>query len=128
MAIPVFGRWISPRFGFSPEMWILTVENGEVVFKEKISMVGFTLFQWFKKLSSSGVNTLICGGIDEFCCRQLEGIGISIIPEVSGEVDETVDLFLRGRLRPGLRGCNKEFRGGRRRKGRFSGPPWVKDE
>ena len=128
VAIPIFNKWISPRFGFSPEMWILTIENGEVIFQERIYMVGYTLHQWLSKFSSSGVNTLICGGIDEYCCRKLEGLGISIIAEVTGDANETIDLFLRGELQPGFRGCRKKFRAHRRRRGEFPELSWIKDK
>ena len=128
VAIPIFNKWISPRFGFSPELLILTIEKGEVIFQERIYMVGYTLPQWLRKLSLSGVNTLICGGIDKYCSRQLEGLGISIIPDITADANETIDLFLRGELQPGFRGCRKKIRAHRRRRGELSGPPWIKDE
>jgi len=127
VAIPVFGRWISPRFGFSPEMWILTIEGGELILKERLSMVGLTLPQWFNRLSSLGIDTLICGGIDGFCYRQLKALGISVIHEIVGDADETIDLFLKGKLQPGFRGCRKRFMHHGRRRAKFSGPPWIED-
>ena len=127
VAIPLFGNWISPRFGFSPEMWILTIEKGEVVSQERISMDGLALPQWFNRLSSLGVDTVICGGIDGFCHRQLENLGISVIPEIAGEANEALSLFLNGKLQPGFRAYK---RGGRerKRKGMFFRPPWMEGE
>ena len=128
VAIPLFGNWISPRFGFSPEMWIITIENGEVVSQERIFMAGLALPQWFTQLSSLQVNTLICGGIDGFCHRQLDNLGISIIPEIAGEARMALNLFLNGKLEPGCRICGRRRSGYRGRRGRFFGPPWVIDD
>jgi len=125
VAIPLFGVWISPRFGFSPEMWILTIENREVVSHKTISMAGLALSQWFNQLSSLGVDTLICGGIDGFCHRQLEDLGISIISEIAGEANDALNLFLNGKLQPGFRLCGRKRRGFKRNQDGFFGPPWM---
>ena len=37
VAIPIFGNRISPRFDFSPEIWIIEVERGEVVSQGKVT-------------------------------------------------------------------------------------------
>ena len=34
IAIPILGSRVSPRFDFSPEVWIIDVERGEVVGKK----------------------------------------------------------------------------------------------
>ncbi len=128
VAIPLFGVWISPRFGFSPEMWILTIEDGEVLSRKTISMAGLALSQWFNQLASLGVDTLICGGIDGFCHRQLEDLGISVIPEIAGEASDALSLFLDGNLQPGVRLCRRKRMGFKDKKGRFFGPPWMMDD
>jgi predicted Fe-Mo cluster-binding NifX family protein len=128
VAIPLFGNWISPRFGFSPEMWILTIEDGKVISQKTISMDGLALPQWFDQLASLGIDTLICGGIDGFCHHQLKSLGISVIPEIAGEASEALSLFLNGELEPGFRICRGRGRGLRGGKGKFFGPPWVMDD
>ena len=125
IAIPLFGNWISPRFGFSPEMWILEAEGGEVISQEKISMAGLVLSQWFSRLSSLGVETVICGGIDGFCRRQLENLGICVVHEIAGEAGDALKLFLDDKLQPGFRICRRRGRGFKEGKGRFFEPPWA---
>ena len=127
VAIPLFGNWISPRFGFSQEMWILTIEDGKVISQRTISMAGLALPQWFNQLSSLGIDTLICGGIDGFCYRQLENLEISVIPEIAGEANEALNLFLNGQLQSGFKICKRKGRGFRERKGRFFRTPWAMD-
>ena len=45
VAIPLFRNRISPRFDFSPELWIITVENGEVVHQDKLQTTHLNLLQ-----------------------------------------------------------------------------------
>jgi predicted Fe-Mo cluster-binding NifX family protein len=121
VAIPLFGNRISPRFDFSPEILIITLENKEVVDREKVPISHLNLPQRLDQLAASGVKKIICGGIDGFCLQQLGNKGIDVVSNVVGEAEVAFDLFLKGRLRPGF--CCE------RRKGRGvcswkNGPPW----
>jgi predicted Fe-Mo cluster-binding NifX family protein len=102
IAIPIFGNRISPRFDFSPEMWIINVEGGRVVQQEKLPTAHLNLPQRLEQITSNGVNQLICGGIDGFCQNQLGGRGIDIVQDVMGDAEIVFDLFMKGRLQPGL--------------------------
>ena len=102
IAIPIFGNRISPRFDFSPEMWIIEVEGKEVVRQEKLPTANLNLPQRLEQITSNGVNQLICGGIDGFCQTQLGSRGIDVVQDVIGDAEIVFDLFMRGRLRPGL--------------------------
>jgi predicted Fe-Mo cluster-binding NifX family protein len=109
VAIPVFGKRISPRFEFSPEVWIVEVERGRVVGQEKLSTARLNLSQRLEKVTLNGLDKLICGGIDPFSRTQLGTRGIDVIQDVIGEAEIVIDLFMRGRLRPGL--CCERRRG-----------------
>ena len=111
IAIPIYGNRISPRFDFSPEMWIIDVEEGEVVRREKLPTAHLNLPQRLEQITSNGVDKVICGGIDSFCQNQLGSRGIDIVQDVMGDAEIVFDLFMRGKLRPGLC-CGG--RGGRR--------------
>jgi predicted Fe-Mo cluster-binding NifX family protein len=118
VAIPLFKDRISPRFDFSPEIWIVELDNGEVVNQEKWPIDTFDLQQRIDQLTSKGVHKIICGGIDSFCIDQLGNRGIDVIHNVAGEAGKALNLFIRGVLRPGSY-CN-----GRRGRG-FC--PWRRD-
>jgi predicted Fe-Mo cluster-binding NifX family protein len=102
IAIPIFGNRISPRFDFSPEMWIIDVEGREVVRQEKLPTANLNLPQRLEQITSNGVDKVICGGIDGFCQSQLGSRGIDVVQDVIGDAEIVFDLFMRGRLRPGL--------------------------
>jgi predicted Fe-Mo cluster-binding NifX family protein len=123
IAIPIFGNRISPRFDFSPEMWVIQVERGEVVGQEKLSTSNLNLLQRLEQVTSNGVDKIICGGIDGFSRNQLGSRGIDVVQDVIGDVEVVFDLFMRGKLRPGF--CcerrSKRFCGWKK------GPPWKED-
>ncbi len=102
IAIPLFGARISPRFDFSPEIRIITVEDGKVVRQENFPVAHLNLTQRLDQLTSNGVDKVICGGIDGFCLNQLGSKGIEVVHNVAGEAEIASDLFMKGRLRPGF--------------------------
>jgi predicted Fe-Mo cluster-binding NifX family protein len=109
IAIPIYENRISPRFDFSPEIWIVEVERGEVVGEEKISTANLNIPQRLEQVTLNGVDKLICGGIDPFSRNQLGIRGIEVVQDVIGDAEIVFDLFIRGRLRPGL--CCEKRRG-----------------
>jgi predicted Fe-Mo cluster-binding NifX family protein len=121
VGIPLFKDRISPRFDVCPEIWIIELNNGEVVNQEKCPTVSFNLQQRLYQLTSRRVDKVICGGIDSFCIDHLGNMGIDVIHNVAGDAAEAVTLFIRGVLRPGFYCNGKRGRGfgGWRR-----GAPW----
>lgn len=115
VAISLFGPLVSPRFGYSPEMILVTIEGGEIVSQERLYTRGLNIPHLLNHLSASKVDAVICGGIDDFCYRQLASRGISIVPNVVGDAERALEFFLRGKLRPhtDCRRRGKRFCGGR---------------
>jgi predicted Fe-Mo cluster-binding NifX family protein len=102
IAIPIFENRISPRFDFSPEMWVIEVKKGKVVGQEKFSTANLNLPQRLEQITSNGVNKVICGGIDGLSRDQLGSRGIDVVQDVTGDADIVFDLFMRGKLRSGF--------------------------
>ncbi len=102
IAIPLFGNRISPRFDYSPELWVITVEQGEVIFQEKLPITNLNLPQRLSQLTSMGVDHLICGGIDGYCLNHLGRNGIGVLYNIVGEAEVAFQLFIEGKLSPGI--------------------------
>jgi predicted Fe-Mo cluster-binding NifX family protein len=111
IAIPLFGNRISPRFEFSPEIWIIELNDGEVQSEERFPTNNLSLPQRLDQLALNGVNKIICGGIDGFSLNLLGSRGIDVIHNVVGEAQKGFNLFLRGLLRPGFC-CDRRGRRG----------------
>jgi len=128
IAISLFGPFVSPRFGYSPEMVLVTAEGGKIVSRERLYTGGLSIPHLINHLSTSNVDAVICGGIDGFCYRQLVSRGISVVPDIVGDAETALQFFVKGRLRPrtDCRRKGKRFCGGRGPwfdKSNWSGPP-----
>ena len=102
IAIPMFGDRISPRFDFSPEMWVVTVEKGVLVDQERFPLTHLNLPQRLEQITAKGVEKVICGGIDRFSLEHLGNRGVDVLPDVMGDAEKAFTLFMRGRLQPGF--------------------------
>jgi len=129
IAIPIFGNRVSPRFDCAYRFLIVSTEKDRILDKENIVLGSINPIQRVNELANMGVDTLICGAINEFTFRMLTDKGINVIPWVIGNTDEVLDLFLSGGLEPGV----TFFPDGRRicRRLRFGpgkwgrGPRWL---
>jgi len=72
------------------------------------------------RLRQMGIDVLLCGGISGWLARQVEALGIRLIPWLAGDVQQVLDAFVAGRLpdqrfaMPGSWGRGHGWRFGRR--------------
>ena len=111
IAIPLFEKRISPYFDYAPALLIVHIENGGVVNRQEYALTGYDLWKRIQCIKNSDVCLLICGGITNYAHTQIESAGIKIIPWVSGEADDALAQFMKGRLEAGTMLCK-----GRRRR------------
>jgi len=102
VAIPIFESRVSPRFDCSDTFLIVYIKSREVIKKEKIKIYDQNTIEKVNNLINMNVDTLICSGINEFNYQLILDKGIKIIPGVTGNVDEIVDLLLKNKLKPGM--------------------------
>ena len=123
IAIPVFGTRISPRFDCAREFLIVTAENGEVIARQGLQADAWSPLIRIRKLSSLGIDTLICSGIDRASWRHLKFSGIRIYSWVTGEVEDALRCLFKGELESGIMTGHGGHRCGR---WRFmgNGDPW----
>jgi predicted Fe-Mo cluster-binding NifX family protein len=120
LAIPLFGRRISPRFDSCQEVLIVTIEGGTIRDKKTVSISNLTPHQRITELCNRNVDALICGGINSMVHDYLKENGVCVIHNVMGEVDEALKRYLAGRLKPRAFCERRQGRGCRGR----NGPPW----
>jgi len=101
IAIPRFGESVAPCFEYSATMAIFTVEGGNVIAQRDFALQSQQEFDRVRLLRDQGVDTLICGGVRDRFEDMIQALGIQVISWVSGDVDDLLDKFLRGKLTPG---------------------------
>jgi predicted Fe-Mo cluster-binding NifX family protein len=102
IAVPLFQNRISPRFDCAETFLLAIAEKGEIVDRVKIPAAEWIPGKRVDKLKHLGVDTLICGGIDEISARGLIFDGISSFSWVTGDVEDALKTLLRGELASGI--------------------------
>ena len=86
------------HFGHTEYFKIYDVEDGKVVKAEVVSTNGQGHGALATLLSSSAIDTLICGGIGMGAKNALSEVGITLLSGVSGNTDDAVAAYLDGTL------------------------------
>ncbi|MDH4264486.1 MAG: hypothetical protein OEW45_02505 [Deltaproteobacteria bacterium] len=95
VALPLFGSEISPRFDCAGKFLLAKIEEGRIVEMIPIGMEESNSIQRARSLSDRKVSKVICGGIDDFSMRLLNGWGIQVIPWVSGDAKQALERFVK---------------------------------
>jgi len=127
VAIPIFSNRVSPRFDCAYKFLIVSIEDGTIRNKENVVLSSINPISRVNELADLGVKKLICGALNEFTFRLLMSKGIDVIPWITGDTDEVLNLFLNDGLKPGItffpdgrRICRRvRFGGGKHKRG-----PW----
>jgi predicted Fe-Mo cluster-binding NifX family protein len=94
IAIPIFGSEISPRFDCAKKILLASVQEGKIKECQAIEMKEVNPLHRARNLSVWKVEQVICGAIDDFSLRMLNGLGIRVFPWVSGDARRALEEFL----------------------------------
>ena len=112
IALSIWNDRISPVFDNSSRLLLIDLENGREIGRTMIPDRAV-------RLKELGINVLLCGAISRPLAYLLVASGVSIIPFLTGEIEEVLDAYLKGKLTgphflmPGCRGGRRRFRGRR---------------
>ncbi|MCD6310785.1 MAG: NifB/NifX family molybdenum-iron cluster-binding protein [Candidatus Eremiobacteraeota bacterium] len=126
LAIPVWGKRISPVFDTAKKLMIIEIQNNRETRRHEVLIPEGSVIKRAGLLSDLGVNVLICGAITRRLAVMIESCGIKVIPLVSGTIEEIISAYLMGDfptptfIMPGCRGRRGRWRHGGR--GRRHGP------
>jgi predicted Fe-Mo cluster-binding NifX family protein len=111
IAVTTDGNQIFQHFGKCPTFTVFTVENGAIQGKTAMdaSQNGHSALTGF--LKSSGVDTVICGGIGDGARQMLSSAGIELISGVEGNIENAVTAYLSGNLSDLGGACNHKEHG-----------------
>jgi len=94
VAIPIFGSEVSPRFDCAKEILLINVDEGKILDRKVLEVQATNPLHRARILSGWKVQQVICGGIDDFSLRMLNGLGIRVSPWVSGNARQALERFL----------------------------------
>ena len=98
VAIPRMGETVAPCFEYCATMAIFTVEGGRVTDQIDFPLRSKEPLDRVRLLRDQGVETIICGGVQNIYEDVVRASGIQVISWVSGSVDHLLELYTRGQL------------------------------
>ena len=114
LAIPIWNERVSPVFDTAARLLVVDLDDGGERARDEIALTAEFPPHRVRRLVELGVDTLICGAVSNPLGTLVVSAGITLIPFVSGQVDEVLGAFMAGRLDDTgylMPGCG----GGRRR-------------
>lgn len=107
IAVPTRGNHVDEHFGHCEFYTIYTVENGQVVKKENLgSPQGCGCKSNIAAdLREMNVSLMLAGGIGAGAINVLAAHGIEVVRGCSGNIDDVVNLYLKGELTDSGESC-----------------------
>jgi len=110
IAIPHWQSRISPVCDEARHFLVVNVTNDQEVSRSELEMTlpGTDLVGRAAQLLDAGVKTVICGAISKALETMLLGVGIEVVAQVCGNVEDVLQAFQTGKLeqdRFALPGC-----------------------
>ncbi|MBU3915487.1 dinitrogenase iron-molybdenum cofactor biosynthesis domain-containing protein [bacterium] len=122
-ALTIWENRISPVFDSADTLLIAEIQNNKIISRQCESFEVKRLHFLLEMLLNQDVSVFICGAISEHPARIIEAGTIKLIPFISGNTDEILDVFARGVpivpgfLMPGCRGGACQYRASMKNEG-----------
>ena len=124
IAIPEWQGQVSTVFDFAGKLLLIDIDGQKEINRSEIALPDEPMPQRVAMLKNLGANVLICGAISRPLMFMVAGLGIEVLPYVSGPIDEVLNAYLAGQLteqRFTMAGCKAGARKGFRGRGRGQG-------
>ncbi len=100
--ITIYGKDVAPRFDYTSEIFIASLNDGrEVVESKTIVMTSASAEELCHMILSQGVTDVICGGIEDEFYQYLKWKRVRVLDSVIGPYEDVLELFLANRLAQG---------------------------
>ena len=99
IAIPVWNGRVSPVFDAARWAMVIEIEGNVECHRHEIFLSEGPPSQRAKKLVDMGVDMLICGAISRSCEDLVKTSKITVMPWISGKVDEVLSAYIIGELK-----------------------------
>jgi hypothetical protein len=96
-AIALFGEEVSPRFCYAESALLVRFVDGQEVWRRVVSLGEPWIPRRLSRLAAIGVRTILCGAFNRAYLPAAEGLGIRVLTGISGNAEDAVTRFRRGR-------------------------------
>lgn len=96
IAMPLFGERVSPHFGASSKILVVDTAGGKIVHRAIWDVGERGAMETARRLASSGVDKLICNGIDRFHKQWLILRGVNVVENQRGDAEAIVAEMIGG--------------------------------
>lgn len=94
VAIPIFRMRVSPVFDNCTRILIVDIETGREIDRTEIYLDALSLTERVTILRKSGVHAVICGAISDTLANMLSGAKLTLISDISGEIEQVLAAYL----------------------------------
>jgi len=101
IAVPRSGETIAPCFEYCSLLAIFTVENGQISDQLDFPLKSRLPFDRIRLVRDQQVDTVICGGIQDFYEDLLKTHRVEVVSWVNGNVETLIQEYLKGMLKAG---------------------------
>mgnify|MGYP002642523865 CR=1 FL=1 len=98
VAIPCWQGRVSPVLDVARSALLVTLERGQETTRQKVSVEGTGLLHRAQHISRLGADVVICGAVSRPLELTLHSVGVDVIANVCGQLDEVLAAFIDGRL------------------------------
>ncbi len=93
IAIPVAANYVSSTFHKADEIILIETKGKEILSKSTLDVHSFNLLERLDTLIHQKIDIVICNSIDNKSNLELSERGISIMPHISGDVDNVIERY-----------------------------------
>jgi len=94
IGMPLFGKRVSPHYSTAPELFVILTHGNTIYSTSVLNLSRLSLTERRRKLIELGIETVICGGIDEANREWLRQKNIRVVENMMGEAMEVLLDFL----------------------------------
>lgn len=102
LLITIWRDQVAPRFDLTSEVLVATVDStGEVMNSKTVVLPTVSAEDLCHLILTEGINTVICGGIEEEYFQYLTWKRVKVIDSIIAPYDRALEFAIAGRLEPG---------------------------
>ena len=98
VAIPCWQGRVSPVLDVANKALLVTLEQGRETMRQEVAVEGTRALHRARHILRLGADTVICGAVSRPLELALHSVGVEVIANVCGQIDEVLVAFIDERL------------------------------